>query len=198
MADGIDPEAKLVGGTDSTKLTRPDDPNFQFTVFGGTSPREFDFINSTGHVAVGVNLALTLLPGTPALIFTCNPFSQYFTNCDPQEPRTLLPGESLLIRFFDPNHGEGGLGGIPNDPSPTCSEGAFGCTSAVFGADFGVVFANRPGTTDLQDLPSTQGFHVRGTLVVPEPSAILLVLTGGVLLFFVKRSLGISDLRLGS
>jgi hypothetical protein len=34
--------------------------------------------------------------------------------------------------------------------------------------------------------------------VLPEPPAILLVLTGGVLLFFFKRSLGVSGLRLGS
>jgi hypothetical protein len=198
MADSVDPQGKLQGGGGSTELTTPDDPNFQFTVFGGTSPQEFDFINSIGQVAVGVNLVVTLLPGTATLTFTCDPFSEYFTNCSPQSPTTLAPGGTLLISFFTPNTGEGGLGGIPNDPNPTCSEGVFSCSSSVPGADFGVVFQNRPGTTDLQDLPSTQGFSVKGSLVVPEPSAILLVLTGGVLLFFFKRSLGISDLRLGS
>jgi len=198
-ADSVDPVAKLQGGCCSTKLISANDPNFQGTVLGGSPSRSFDFINSTGSVAVGVNLVLALLPGTPTLTFICDPFSEYFTNCNPQSPTTLSPGETLLIRFFDPNNGEGGVGGIPNDPNPSC-DGVFACSPSPghLAADFATVFANRPGFTDLSDLPNTEGFSFKGSLVLPEPPAILLLLTGGVLLFFFKRSLGIAGLRLGS
>lgn len=191
LADTIDPQGSVEGGTGSTKLTTPNDRNFQFDVFGGTSRQAFDFINSTGQVAVGVNLVITLLAGTRDLTFTCLPSSPsngYFTNCNPQSPGTTLSqGGTLLMSFFGLDS-ETGHNGIPNDPNPSCREGAFGCIPSVSAADFKIVFADAPGTHDLLDLPATEGFHVQGSLVVPEPSVILLVLTGGVLLFFFKRS----------
>jgi hypothetical protein len=187
LPDPIDPQGGVSGGTGSTKLTSANDPNFQFTVFGGTSPQFFDFINSTGRVAIGVNLLITLIPGTRDLTFTCDPFNIYFTNCSPQTPGTTLSqGATLLMSFFGLN-ADTGHNGIPNDPNPTCTEPPFGCSSTTT-ADFAVFFKDATGTTDLSGLPTTEGFLVKGSFNLPEPSTILLVLTGGVLVFFFKRS----------
>src|SRR5882762_5639251 len=154
LADGIDPVAKLQGGTGSTDLLTP---NFAFDVFGGSSPQSFDYINSTGQTAVGMNLLITLLPLTPSLTFICDPSNTYFTNCNPQSPGTTLSqGGTLLISFFGLDT-ETGHNGIPNDPNPAC-EGILFCSPSVPAADFIIIFENAPGTTDLSGLPPTQGF----------------------------------------
>jgi len=194
MADGIDPKMGLIGGGGSTGLFSPDDTNFKFFVRGGdfTSIGQslpFDFINATNHLAVGVDLVVTLLEGTNPLIFTCVPSSEYFTNCSPQTPTTLFGGGSLLIRFFDPNNGEGGFGGIPfatDLTSPEQCDGIENCSTDTPGADFAVQVTDVGG--DLVNLPTGKGFMVQGTLIVPEPSTVLLVLAGGILLFLFKRS----------
>jgi hypothetical protein len=194
MADGVDPKMGLQGGTGSTGLFSPNDPNFNFTVQGGDftsvgQSKTFDFINATGQLAVGVNLVVTLLQGTPPLIFTCVPFSEYFTNCSPTTPTTLSDGGNLLIRFFTPNTGDGGFGGIPfatDLASPEQCDGIQNCSTTTAGADFGVVVTDVGG--DLVHLGTGQGFEVQGSLVVPEPSTILLVLAGGILFLFFKRS----------
>lgn len=204
LADGItDPGVKLKGGGGSTGLFSPNDSNFNFTFHGGDITtvggfKDFDFINATGQIAVGMNLVVTLLSGTPPLTFTCNPANEYFTDCSPQSPGTTLSdGGTLLIRFFTPNNGEGGLGGIPfatDLPSSDSCDGIHNCTTGTFGADFLIEVADVGG--DLVNLTKDQGFMVQGTLTVPEPSTILLVLAGGVLLFLFKRSQGISVPRL--
>jgi hypothetical protein len=196
LADGIDPGVKLQGGSDATGLFTPADPNFSFTVFGNSftvvgQSEEFDFINFTNEVAIGVNLVATLLPGTPTLTYTCGAESEYFLECSV----TPLGSGQTLIRYFDPNTGDGGLGGIPfaTDFSDTSCDGPQSCSTTTNGADFGVVVTDING--DLVNLGQGQGFQVQGTLLVPEPSSIFLVLGGGVLLFLFKRSQEVSLVR---
>ena len=187
MADTIDPQVKLKGGGGSTGLFLLSDPNFAFNVYGGTSAqREFDFINATGQLVGEVDLLITLFSNTPPLTFTVDPANRYFTDASV----TSLTSGQTLIRFFGLNTGEGGYGGLPFATDVSCEEGAFGCSTTTPGADFIVAFADNPGTTDLSGLPSDQGFNVTGTLVAtPEPSTMLLVLAGAVLLLLLKRSL---------
>lgn len=193
FADGIDPGVKLQGGSDATGLFSPNDVNFAFTVLGSNfttigQSEEFDFINFTNQLAIGVNLVATLLPGTPALTFVCDPASEYFKACQV----TPLGLGKTLISFSDPNTGDGGFGGIPfaTDFGEGSCDGPQSCSTSTPGADFGVVVADING--DLVHLGQGQGFRVQGTLLVPEPSTIFLVLAGGVLLFLFKRSQGIS------
>jgi hypothetical protein len=196
LADGIDPGVKLQGGSDATGLFSPADPNFSFIVLGSDftavgQSEEFDFINFTNEVAIGVNLVATLLPGTPTLTYTCGATSEYFTECSV----TPLGAGQTLIKYFDPNTGEGGFGGIPfaTDFGEGSCDGPRSCSTSTPGADFGVVVTDING--DLVHLAQGQGFKVQGTLLVPEPSSIFLVLGGGVLLFLFKRSQEAAQLR---
>ena len=197
-ADGVDPGVKLQGGGDATGLFSPNDPNFAFTVLGSDfktigQSEEFDFINFTNQLAIGVNLIATLLPGTPTLTYVCDPSSEYFTMC---QVTPLSPGVTE-ISFSDPNTGEGGFGGIPfaTDFGDGSCDGVHACSTSTPGADFGVVVTDING--DLVNLGPGQGFQVQGTLLVPEPSTIFLILAGGVLLLLVKRSQEISVPRFG-
>jgi hypothetical protein len=196
LADSVnDPGVKLKGGCCSTELTSPNDPHFTFTVNPGdfTTPgqsNEFDFINATGQAAVRMNLIATLLdPSQPDLLFTCDPVNVYFTDCSPQSPGGTLSGNgTLLISFFTPNFGEGGQGGIPNDPNPSC-DGFSSChkNPLVPFSEFGIVVTDVNGDLVNADF---KGFKVQGSLVTatPEPATLLLFLTSGVLLFHLKRS----------
>lgn len=189
MADTIDPQVKLKGGSGSTGLFSLTDPNFSFTVNGGTSAqREFDFINATNQLVGEVDLLITLIADTPPLTFTVDPANPYFTDAS---VTTLGTGQTL-IRFFGLNTGELGYGGLPfatDLPSPESCDGIDGCSTETPGADFAVAFADNPDTTDLSGLPTNEGFNVTGTLVAtPEPSTMLLVLVGVVLLVFLKKS----------
>jgi hypothetical protein len=185
MADTIDPRVKLIGGGGSTGLFSLNDPNFAFAVYGGTSPQTFDFINATGQLVGEVDLLITLFANTPPLTFTVDQANPYFTDAS---VTSLVTGQTL-IRFFGLNTSEFGYGGLPFATDITCVEGAFDCTTTTQGADFIVSFANNLDTTDLSGLPTNEGFNVTGTLVAtPEPSTMLLVLAGAVLLVLLKRS----------
>jgi hypothetical protein len=199
LADSVnDPGVKLKGGGGSTGLFSPTDANFAFSVRGGdftvqNETRFFDFINATGQLAVEIDLTVTLLANTPALTFTCDPLNEYFTDCSPQSPGTTVPpGGSLLIRFFTPNNGELGFGGIPfaTDLSSNNQENCDGvhfCFTDTPGADFEVGVSDVNG--DLVNLATGQGFDARGIIVTatPEPATLLLFLTGAVLLLHLKR-----------
>jgi hypothetical protein len=189
MADGIDPQVKLKGGSGSTGLFSLTDPNFSFTVNGGASPQPFYFINATGQLVGEVDLLITLIGGTPPLTFTVDPANPYFTDASV----TTLDTGQTLIRFFGLNTGDFGYGGLPfatDLPSPENCDGIHSCFTETPGADFAVAFADNPGTLDLTNLPADQGFTVQGTLVAtPEPSTMLLVLVGVVLLLLLKRPL---------
>jgi len=186
LADGIDPGIKLQGGNDATGVFTPNDPNFSFTAFAsefgvGTSV-EFDFINYTNQLATGVNLVATLLPGTPALTFTCAGSSDYFSDCSV----TDLGNGQTEISFFDPNTGDGGFGGLPPATDNDC-DGPQSCFTQTPGADFGVVVTDING--DLANLPGNEGFSAQGTLLfsVPEPPTVLFFVAGGLFLFLLKR-----------
>jgi hypothetical protein len=192
-ADGVDPGVKLQGGSDATGLFSPNDPNFAFTVLGSDfttigQSEEFDFINFTNQQVIGVNLLATLIPGTPTLTYVSDPISEYFT----MSQVTVLSPTMTLISYFDPNTGDGGFGGIPFSTEGSC-DGPHSCSTSTPGADFGVVVTDING--DLVHLGQGQGFTVQGTLLVPEPSTIFLVLAGAVLLFLIKRSQVSGSLR---
>jgi hypothetical protein len=186
MADSTDPKMGLQGGCCSTGLFSLNDPNFSFTVLASDfttigQTELFDFINATGQTATEVDLLANLIQGTPALTFICDPSSEYFTQCSV----TPEGGGQTLIRFFDPNTGEGGFGGIPTAPDIEC-DGVHSCSTETPGADFAVYVQDVNG--DLVNLnQTTDGFTVQGTLLVPEPSTVLLVLGAGVLLLLFKR-----------
>ena len=199
LADSVnDPGVKLKGGGGSTGLFSPTDENFAFSVRGGdftveNETRFFDFINATGQLALEVDLTITLVPGTPDLTFTCDPSNEYFTDCSPKSPGTTLSdGGTLLIRFFTPNNGEGGFGGVPfatdlsSNNQQNC-DGIHFCFTDTPGADFEVGVSDVNG--DLVNLTSGQGFDARGIILTatPEPATLLLFATGGVLLFLLKR-----------
>ena len=200
VADSVnDPGIKLKGGCCSTGLFSPTDENFAFSVQGGdfTVPNEtkfFDFINATGQRAAEIDLTVTLRAGTPDLTFTCDPLNEYFTDCSPQSPGTTVSaGGTLLIRFFTPNNGDGGFGGVPfatdlsSDNQENC-DGIHFCFTDTPGADFEVGVSDVNG--DLVDLVGSEGFDARGIILTatPEPATLLLFATGGVLLFHLKRS----------
>jgi hypothetical protein len=196
LADGIDPGIKLQGGAGSTGIFSPNDQNFSFTAFGDTfaigGSEQFDFINFTNQLATGVNIVATLLPDTPALTFTCDGASEYFTQCSV----TNLGGGQTLISFFDPNTGQGGFGGLPpaTDFGEGSCDGAQSCETDTPGADFGVVVTDING--DLHNLAPGEGFQAQGTLVeAPEPPTVLFFVAGGLVLFLLKRYRKIPALR---
>jgi len=187
MGDPIDPRGSLIGGGNSTGLFSLNDPNFAFTVFGGFSPQQFDFINASGQLVGEVDLLVTLLAGTPALTFTVDPENPYFTSATV----TSLGNGQTLYRFFGLDETHGGLPFATDLPNSENCDGIQNCYTETPGADFGVVFANNTGTLDLTNLPSNQGFGVVGTLVAtPEPSSIVLLLAGSLvfLVAFLKRA----------
>ena len=191
LADGIDPGIKLQGGNDATGVFTANDPNFAFTAFASEFPgvgtsQEFDFINLTNQLATGVNLLVTLLPNTPALTFTCDGASEYFTSCTV----TSLADGQTLISYSDPNTGELGFGGIPpvtDYGNGSSCDGPNSCFTDIPGADFGVVVTDING--DLSNLPGSEGFSAQGTLLysVPEPPTVLFFVAGGLVLFLLKR-----------
>jgi PEP-CTERM motif len=173
LADAItDPGVKLKpppGG--STPLFTPDDPNFTLNVAAGPStiPQLFDFINEIGRTAIGVNLNLISENGSSSgsfnLLFTCdNSADPYFTTCSPG----LTPTKTTLISFFglDP---EASKNGIPSCIGESCSGTA---------ADFEFAVIN----------DTASPFILRGHLLVPEPSTVLLLLVGVGFLFLFRRA----------
>jgi len=177
MADSVDPVAKLGGGGGSIVLTSLNDPNFtgSFTQTGGVITVFFDFVNETGFTVGEVDLDVT---DNQLLIFSIdNTGDPYFTSFSPTIPTPLSPGDHLTLSWFglDDTHL-----GIPPRTSVSCDGDV--CFSVPPLSDFRFTFT-------VADVPTGGSFDFTGTLfAVPEPPALLLVLTGGVLLFFLKRS----------
>jgi len=176
-----DPGVKLCCGGGSTVLTSPDDPNFVLNVLGG-QVNTFDFINSIGQTATGLNLLLTNETNGGVsvpfdLIFTCdNSNDPYFANCSPESPT-----QTTLISFFGlPGQAFPHYNGIPNAPADTISCDDT-CTTTTAGADFEI-------TVDATDISAGKNFTLKGTLLVPEPSTVLLVLVGVISLFAFRRA----------
>jgi hypothetical protein len=185
MADTTDPAVGLQGDGASTGLFSLTDPNFTFTVLAsdftsiGQTVVEGEFINATGQNVTAVDLFATLIPGTPDLTYSCDPLSQYFTMC------SVTPeAGGTLIRYFNPNTGEVGFGGIPTGTT-TC-DGVHSCSTTTPGADFGVYVRDVNG--DLFNLRNTaDGFKVQGTLEAPEPTSLTLLSAGVGLLSLIRR-----------
>lgn len=176
MADSVDPVAKLGGGNLSIVLTSLNDPLFtgSFTQQGGQTIVSFDFINNTTFTIGQVNLDVT--DNTPLTFSIDNTGDPYFTSFSPTSPTLLSPGDHLTLSWFGL---DGTHLGIPPATSVSCIDG---CFSSPPLSDFLFTFT-------VGDVPTGGSFAFTGTLfAVPEPPALLLVLTGGVLLLFLKRS----------
>jgi hypothetical protein len=177
MADSVDPVAKLGGGCCSTELHSLNDPLFvgSFTQTGGVTTVFFDFVNVTGFTIGAVNLDVT--DNTPLTFSIDNTGDPYFNSFSPTSPTTLAPGDHLTLSWFGL---DGTHLGIPPRTSVSCDGEV--CTTVPLLAHFQFTFA-------VADVPLGGSFDFTGTLfAVPEPPALLLVLTGGVLLLFLKRS----------
>jgi PEP-CTERM motif len=178
-ADTVDPAIGVRGctGGGCSIIVGPGG-TFSTTFFGGVAESDFGFINHTGQNVVELDLLATSLRNTPLLTYTCVMFSEYFTNC------SVTPNGdgSTLIRYFAPNNGEGGVGGIPNDP---CGDGC----GSVPAADAQLYVTG----TDFAALKTDQGFTADVTLLaapVPEPGTIILLGSG-------LGALGLRRLRRG-
>jgi hypothetical protein len=176
MADSVDPVAKLGGGGGSVVLTSLNDPNFTgtFTQTGLVTVVFFDFINNTGFTIGAVNLDVT--DNQPLTFSIDNAGDPYFNNFSPTIPTLLSPPNHLTLSWFgtDATHL-----GIPPATLVSCSDGCFSIPPL---SDFQFTFT-------VADVPTGGSFAFTGTLVpIPEPPALLLVLTGAVLLLFFKRS----------
>jgi hypothetical protein len=198
LADSLPPDPGVRRCCDvfnGTGLFTPNDPNFNFTVFGGNGSgpngtnglfASFNFINATGRVATGLDLAINSTTA-PGLIFTCQNNDTpagfpYFTSC-----AVIQTGDTALIEFRGPG---GTYNGIPTATDLTnvsqCSDGPHFCSTQTPGAGFVVqVFDHN---NDLISLSSTKFFTGQGFLLVPEPSTVLLVLVGVVFLFLFRRA----------
>jgi hypothetical protein len=169
-ADSVDPKFQLQGGCCSTALHTLDDPNFTFTFTqtGGITIATAEFVNETPFTIGRVDLDIT--DTVPLLFSADNSVDPYFTNASPTTPTLLSPGGHLLMSFFGTN---GDFPGIPNMPCD-CEEGL--SNHFIF-------------SMTVADVPLNGSYSFKGTLfAIPEPSAILLLLTGGVLVLFFKRS----------
>jgi len=177
MADSVDPVAKLGGGCCSIELHSLNDPNFtgSFTQSGGVTTVFFDFVNVTGFTVGAVSLDVT--DNTPLTFSIDNTDDPYFNSFSPTSPTLLSPGDHLTLSWFglDDTHL-----GIPPRTSISCDGDV--CFSEPPLSHFQFTFL-------VADVPLNGSFAFTGTLfAVPEPPALLLVLTGGVLLLFFKRS----------
>jgi hypothetical protein len=179
LANNIDPQAKLGGGGTLLVLLTGNDPHFTgtFTQTGGILFADFEFINGTGFTAGAMNLLTT--DTVPLFFSTDNTGDPFFNTSSPTTPTLLSPGGSLTLSFFgtDATH--------PGIVSSTCTTpNVSSCTTFLLGSDFVIEFS-------VGDVPLNGSFTFQGTLVpisTPEPPAILLVLAGGVLFPFFKRS----------
>ena len=199
MADGIgDPKFTPIGGTGSTILTSPTDPLFKITytagttptvacsAFGGTSENVCildDFINNSEVAWKAIQFAIT--SATAGLSFTAdNSLDPYFTSA---AVSTNTLGETVLsFSGTDATHP-----GILAATSCTSGEGGVVCTgpfiddTGIKAFDFGIL-------VDVNDaLKTGDSFTAQGTATpTPEPSTLVLLLAGGVSLFFfyLKKS----------
>jgi hypothetical protein len=169
-ADNIDPKFQLQGGCCSIPLTTLNDPHFMFTFTqtGGITVATAEFVNETPFTIGRVNLDIT--DTVPLLFSADNSVDPYFTSASPTTPTLLSPGGHLLMSFFGTN---GDFPGIPNMPCD-CETGL--SNHFIF-------------SMTVADVPLHGSYSFKGTLfAIPEPSTILLLLTGGVLVLFFKRS----------
>ena len=197
MADGIgDPKFVPIGGGGSTILTSPTDPLFQITytagttptvacgAFGGTSGNTCilnEFINDSGVAWKAIQFVIT--SATAGLMFTAdNSLDPYFTS---DTVTTNTSGETVLS-FFGTNATHPGILAATSctsgDEVVVCS-GPFIDDTGIPAFDFGIL-------VDVNDaLTKGDSFTAQGTATpTPEPSTLLLLLAGGVVLFFLKRS----------
>jgi hypothetical protein len=181
LANGIDPVGKVLGGDPTLVLLTANDPNFQGTVTKGTSNFvSFGFINGTGFTAGAINEDVINTSILDILSFsTDNTSDPYFDQSTPplSAPVSVSPGEHVTLSFF-------GTTTHPGLASANCtSSDPTSCTPpAPFNTMFFVAF-------DITDMTVGDSFHFQGSFVpIPEPATILLVLAGGVLFPFFKRS----------
>ncbi len=208
LADGMpDPGFGLGGGHTTTVLTSPTDPAFAIhylfgtTVTGacgtpfntGTACFSTNFINDTGMTFTSISFDITA--HTAGLVFSCNNTGDpYFDTCntttDPitGDPVITFSGITTHPGILPATSCTTQIEGPPTTPctGPSTNEG----TLLLY--DFAVI-------NDVSDAQAIGDFYdAKGTATVPEPSSVLLVLAGGMLLFLCKRSQGISVLRFGT
>jgi hypothetical protein len=175
MADGVDPVFKLTKGGGSTPVT---DGTFSFTANNlfGTGPMDFsfDFVNQTGHTALGLELNFLVFP-SDLIISVDNSGDPFFTSFVISHPNPTGP---YTIDFFglDETH--------PGILSQTCNPGPDGivdsddCSGG--GADF---------ILSINGVPP--GAFISGTGSLPEPSTGLSLVLGmaGIAVAFRKMRL---------
>jgi hypothetical protein len=180
LADGADPKWSMGGDGGSKIILTANDSTFAGTF---TQPlikqtfTSFDFRNATGFTAGAVNLDVT---DNTTLLFSIDPtiVNPYFSMFSPTGPTTLSPPDHLTLSWFgtDALH--------PGIVSANCTTHDFSSCIPPIPA-----FSDFFFEVDVRDMNPGDSFSFTGILFpIPEPSTILLVLAGGVLFPFFKRS----------
>jgi hypothetical protein len=207
LANGIDPKFVPIGGTGSVILNSPNDPAFTFSYVGGVTPvtdcgnvspdfvdlgrtcidpthTNTEFINHSGQIWTSLTLEFTSIsPSTLSFTPTdnANTVDPYFNN----SRSGFLDNGHPFVTFFGIDSMHPGI--LPADPN-SCGDGPSTCTGPTG------TFHNRPIylfdfaiLSDVSDSVLTGNWTLTGSATVPEPATVLLVLAGGLLLFFFKR-----------
>jgi hypothetical protein len=199
MADGVgDPRMTPIGGGNSTVLTSPTDPAFVISYTAGFTPivdcvafdgslsgkcidpHNTDFINNSGVAWKAIQFEITSVAG----VITQSSFSAIEDpSVDPYflfaSTTTNASGHTILS-FFGTDSTHPGILPATGCDGDVCT-GPFLDDTDIPLFDFGIL-------VDVNDALTNASFTAQGTATpVPEPSSLLLLLTGAAIFLILKR-----------